>query len=331
MHSIVQGLKYILVVFSLLIMVSCGGGSGPTTPPTPTTNRIFVFDSMTNAIQSLGNANPGQGVFTPDRTIIGSGTGLVQVDDFVLDSQNNRLYASNISSILVFDNVSNATGNISPARVITSSSFGTISHLFLDKDNDVMYASDDLQGIWMIHNISTRNGNLTPSRKLTGDFGSTSYSIEGITVDTSRDILYVAIRVGGLEKILAYNSASTINGDKLTANREFTSNNTGGNPGQLALDATNDRLYMADSGSYAVRVFDSVSSLNGTVDPNRTIRLSASITDVKVDVANNRLYAINPSLIYIVSGASSANGTIAGTQLQGVDISTTFNAIVVAP
>lgn len=114
--------------------------------------------------------------------------------------------------------------------------------------------------------------------------GSILFSIYGVAVDIENDVLYLSVQINSpyATRILAYNNASTLSGTNVMADRIFTSNNLGGNPGQIVLDTTNDRLYMADSGSYAVSVFDNVSMANGSVAPSRTINLGASISDIKV-------------------------------------------------
>lgn len=335
-HLICKTLTQIIfVLFSIISLTACSENSDETGPGdvTPTANRLFVHDNG-SGMGSVETANPAAGTLTFDTLVAGSNTRFGNVDDYALDINNDRLYVSNANSILVFDNVSSANGNVAPSRTITSTSFGTISHLFLDTINNELYATDDIVGLWVIANANSANGNITPVRGITGNIeDSSSFSIYGVAVDVDSDVLYLSVRISSpyTETILAYNNASTINGTNVMADRAFTSNNMGGNPGQIVFDAENDRLYMADSGSYAVRVFDNVSTLDGTVDPSRTINLGVSITDIKVDLSNNRLYALNPSLFFIIDNASTASGTVSAKQLQVQNTFPILNAIAVAP
>lgn len=328
--------KFLFFSIHALVIASCGGGGGGDSNnnnPVPTSDRIFVRDAWTGSISSVASANPGVGSLTIDTAISGPNTNLGNINDMVLDIANDRLYVANSTSILVFNNVSTATGNVAPSRTITSTSFGAISHLFYDDVNDDLYATDDLKGVWVISDISGKNGNITPSRQLINSFNASSYSIQGVAVDLDLDLLYVSVRglSPSFEQIQVFNNARAVDGTMLSPDRVFTSNNTGGNPGQIVLDEVNDRLFMVDSGSNAVRVFDTVSTLAGSIDPDRTISFGVPLRDLDVDFTNDRLYVISSSTLYIVSNTSLANGAAVATALTTSGFTPALVTLVVAP
>ncbi|MGH1485616.1 MAG: hypothetical protein ACRBCI_05295 [Cellvibrionaceae bacterium] len=338
--------KFSFLLLSItLSLAACGGGGGGSggdriSDNTPLSNRIFVYDSFNTAIASIANSNPNPGLITLDTTITGSNTNLDgrPVGDMVINKATRELYVASGSSILVFNNANTATGNIRPNRVISSSSFGDVRYLHLDINNDVIYASDTTQGIWVIRDASTANGIIVPERSITNSFGN-SFSIEGIAVDLTKDILYVSVRSfsPSSESILVFDNASLLDGSNIAADRTFTSNNTGGNPGQLIINESTNELYMADAASNRVRVFNNAHTNNGTINPDRTINLPGQlnlttlITHIEIDFENDRLYSLSSNLLEIVQNISLADGGVISTQLQAANINTSLDAVVVAP
>ena len=140
----------------LLGLAGCGGGGGggSSTPP----SKVFVSDGANHAIGSLVNANPSPGTFAVDRIIIGSSTGLgtaggtpsySTLPSIALDAAGDRLYVSTQTNVRVFDQAGTASGNVAPARTISSmvtkgavlSSVNFFS-LFLDTANNRLYVAD---------------------------------------------------------------------------------------------------------------------------------------------------------------------------------------------
>ena len=311
-------------------VTACGGGGGGGATASGPSSKLFVADSAHLAIASLLDPNPPTSQLSPDHVISGPNTGLVDPAGLAINPANGTMYVANGQSILVFNNAGTANGNVSPSRTITSAKFGNVSALFLDTAHNVLYAGDDLNGIWVIANASGANGVITPTRSITGTFG-TAFVIRGLAVDTTRDLLYVSCITSAplYNATLVFDNASTANGSSLTPLHTIITNPST-NAGRLFVDAANDRLYMADSGYYAVRVFDGASGADGTVIPNRTINLPASVSDLAVDTTNDRLYALNPGVLYIVGNASTADGTVAVTELVA-STGSLLSAVAVIP
>lgn len=318
----------LLAFIFLFTLSSCGGGGGgggsPSTPAS-SPSKFFVVDSANSAIASVANSNPAPGSMTVNRIIAGSNTGLMgaYMHGLAYDAMNNRLYVVNNGSILVFNNANTAAGNVAPARAIGTGQ--QIYAMFLDTANDILYVAVYGNGavggdkILAYNNASTANGSLIPNRSVSITLNSGTFQIRDISVDTSRNILYVA-GFGGTPtyspRVLAYENALTLNGTNITASRAiaFIPNvHLGG----IALDQTNNRLYVA-CGDKTVKVIDNVSTTDGSISPTRTIYFGSSTEyiypdNVLIDTTNDRLYAIAANGVYILNGASTANGTVSST------------------
>jgi sugar lactone lactonase YvrE len=81
------------------------------------------------------------------------------------------------------------------------------------------------------------------------------------------------------------------------------------------LDTTNDRLYVANNADLSILIFDSISTKNGNVAPERTISGANTTlvgpTDLTLDRGRNLLYVADDIDILVFSSASTATGNIA--------------------
>lgn len=313
-----------------LFVTACGGGGGgggdsASSPPPPPPSKLFAGDAVNLAIGSLSDPNPSPGVIAVDRIVIGANTMLTSsLIDFALDSAHDRLYVDNGRSILAFDNISQADGDVSPARVVTSIPMGTNGGyygIYLDAVNDVLYAGNNNQfttaDIEVYNNVSAAN-NAAPDRTITiaTDF------LTSVAVDTTRKILYAydnSTSGAGLAQIDVYDNVDGLSGnatpDRVIAlNSSFSS----GPPRALLIDSANDRLYV--SGFAKVMVFDGASTKDGSISagaaPERTISLPVITTsNLALDTVADRLYAVDGSGLNIINNASHATGSVAITRL----------------
>jgi hypothetical protein len=321
------------------LLVACGGGSGgsgSSNPPIGLGNpssKLFIADAGNSAISSTITVTPQPGMLSFDRSIAGAATAISNhVRGMAVDTVNNRLYVANGNAVLVFNNIATANGNVSPARTITSTRFVNVTSLYLDTTNNVLYVGDESTGIWMFNNANTANGQLVPTRTLTGDFGGTSFLIQDIFVDVTRNILYVSRSTSvpsATEEILVFANASTVNGSAVAPSRSITPSPTM-SVGKIFVDVANDSLYMANASFGAVRVFTSASLANGIVSPARTINWGSAASDIAVDVVANRLYALNAGNVFIIANAGTANGSVSATTLTAPGGSS-FTAIAIKP
>lgn len=111
-----------------------------------------------------------------------------------------------------------------------------------------------------------------------------------------------------------------------------TANISGGstsisNPQYIFSDGAHDRLYVANLGGQNILVFNSVSTLSGTVNsaPARTIssaNLSAPI-DVALDTNKDLLYVADNGVVVVFGSASTISGTMSATAILQLGFSPT--------
>jgi hypothetical protein len=210
-----------------------------------------------------------------------------------------------------------ANGNIGPAATITgaNTTLNGPQFMTLDAAADRLFVAnrDDLSVV-IFDNVSTKNGNVAPTRTLAGLQTGLGQPTD-VALDKGRDMLYVADDID----IFVFNaaSASTTNGNIAFA-RDMS-------PGfvisAIFLDATNNRLFVADPAADAIAIFDNASTLNGTITPTRVIQGTATHlsvpSGVQVDGAG-RLIVSNvgntttlPATITIYANAATIDGNIA--------------------
>lgn len=309
-------LKNYLLVLVACLQIACAGSDSDTlsTPKPPST--FFAADTYNGFVGSVANADFSDSVISFDRKIAGSKTGFSNdIKQLRYDSGSDELYVAIGSRILVFANASQAEGNVRPTRTITSDQLLAIKDIFLDVSNDLLYiarASPDK--ILVLNNASTVDGNINPSRVLSINFNGGGFSIDGIAVDTSRDILYV-LGAGGSPtyspRLMIYDNASTINGEFAAADRSIIFSQII-LTGKVFLDSASDVVYVSSYGDQTVKVFNSASTVNGQVSVSRTIQFSTGTPDIIIDLENDRFYGSTSAGggIIQLENVSSASGTV---------------------
>jgi hypothetical protein len=341
--------RWAVPALALLVLAGCGKSAveaSSTTPATgPPPSKVFVADAANRAIGSLIDPNPAPGSVTVDRVVAGPSTGLgspggtpstSSIPSIALDAAGDRLFVSIQSTVYVFDNASGATGNVPFSRSLQSVVGGHVVDFFglHIAANDVLYAVEPSGEVRAFNNASTLNGSVTPARTIVPNIGTAIASTFGVALDSVRNLLYVGVAPSS-SSIVVFNNAATANGT-LAPNRTLTFALA---VGSFFLDDSRDILYVAqDNGQ--ILVFDNASALaTGTPTANRTLTLPVPTTStaskqlfIFVDVTNNRLYAVNGTTGFIVSGASIADdGMLASTQINVTSASTLFSAVAVAP
>ena len=337
----------IVALVQLASLAACGGGGGygggggnmPVAGVGP--SKVFAADSGHKAIGSLANPDPGAGAIAIDRTIMGPlYTGLSgNIGSLALDPALDYLYVGNGASILVFNGASQANGDVSPSRIISSNpGFGNTGSMFLDTTHNALYVGDDLAGVRVFKGISgLATGTQTPDHSVTGNFG-TAFTIRGVAVDTTtKDILYVSNDMTSpstSHQILVFDAGSTVTTaapartitptDSATHTLNFT-------VGGIAVDATRDLLYVGGGTvTFGVMVFSNASAATGMIAPDKIFNIPGVIAKVVIDPVADRLYAINSSFIYVIDGASTALGSVTAKAVQAPALGN-FTAFAVNP
>jgi SMP-30/Gluconolactonase/LRE-like region len=227
-------------------------------------------------------------------------------------SAAGKLYVSDQTgnAILRFDSALTATGNIHPNAVISGANTGLNGPQFmaLDTAADRLFVANGAGSSVLIWDAaSTLNGNIAPTRSISGANTGLIAPI-GIALDRGRDLLYVADG----SQVFVYSPASTANGNA-TPVRDIIIG--GSNLNGLLLDAGNDRLYVSDTATNAIGIFDNASTLNGTATSTRAIAGAstglATPSGMALDLSGNLVVANqgNGSLT-VYASAAIANGNV---------------------
>jgi hypothetical protein len=120
---------------------------------------------------------------------------------------------------------------------------------------------------------------------------------------------------GGANSILRFDNALTASGNIVPSATISGASTTLNGPAFITLDATADRLYVANNSNLSILIFDNISTKNGNVAPERTIAGGSttlvSPTDVSLDKGRNLLYVADDIDIHVFALASTATGNIA--------------------
>ncbi len=237
------------------------------------TDRLYVANQQANSIDIFENAGTANGNIAPLRTISGASTGLSLPSGLWYDSASDTLYVSNQvgNSIEAFADVSTLNGNVAPSRTISGSNTtlqDPIS-LWYDATSDELYvASVNNASIDIFDHASTLSGNIAPSRTISGS-STTFVNPIALWLDNASDQLYVADYSN--DSVDVFDNASTAHGNIAPSRILAGTNTTLSGLWTIWLDASNNRLYVSNSGGPSVLVFDGADTLNGNVAPSRTI------------------------------------------------------------
>jgi SMP-30/gluconolaconase/LRE-like protein len=305
-------------------------------------NRLFVLVVLFSLIVLTAGC-----VISPRRIVGGGGTGGTGTPTPTPTPTTGSagiLYVSNpnTNTILRFNNAAQANGNLSPSGIISGGStlLNFPQHIFVDAASDRLFvANQGGSSVLVFDGASTKTGDVAPARNLGG--ASTGLLLPSdVAVDSGRNLLYVA----NSRDVLMFNSASTVNG-----NTAFTHDiQVGFIVSAMFLDATNDRLYLADSGANAINIYDSASTLNLKVAPNRVLSGASTQLNqpsgIAIDAVNKLIVSNaggNSITVYANAGAingnvappvviSGANTTLAGPAQIVANRSTTLVEVFVA-
>jgi hypothetical protein len=219
-------------------------------------SQIDVFSNSTQFVDRI----------SPSRSISLNIQNLSEIQDLVLDPSNDRLYvlASTVYEgvIAVLDNVSQTSGHVTPARLITNLGRGNIA---IDFQRGILYnKSGGIVGgtIHAYDNLDSLNGDVDQNNVRMILIGS-SQNISGLAIDSAHDRLYAAESGMGIRIIEQASSAGFIFGTGpfqylypplIPASEAIFDGN------RLAYDDANDRLY-AGFGPY-IYSFNQVSEID---------------------------------------------------------------------
>lgn len=310
-----------------------GGGNMPVAGVGP--SKLFLADSTNMQIGSLANSNPAAGMLTFDRMITNylNYAGFTStMESLALDPANDRLYAGTGTSIVQIDAASTYNGYPYPTPFPSVTISGSTGSLFLDTVHHSLYVGNGSVGVQVYDVTSGITSASTPARTISGNFGGV-FTIHGVAVDTTaKNFLYVSNSVGSTNQVSVFDNATGVTGSATPARTITpTISGTAKPVGGVALDETHDVLYVAGgSTSPLVMVFSPASTADNTAGaaiPTTTLTFPANVSNVVLDVPNNRLYAISGGTVYILSGVSTAMDPITPSAVTAAGASLTAVAV----
>jgi len=195
-------------------------------------------------------------------------------------------------AVAIFEMASARDGDTAPDRYIEGALTGlqgllTCANHAVGEDDDLYLGDLPTRGVLIFSPATSVDGNTAPSRQLTPTTVPALYGANGIAVDTSRDILYVADNFN--QVIFVWDNAATVDGD-VAPNRIITGVTS---PGDIAVDQTNDRLYVCAASGDEIWVLNNVSTQDGATVVNRTITATQldGALGIELDLSRDRLYA----------------------------------------
>jgi 6-phosphogluconolactonase (cycloisomerase 2 family) len=234
----------------------------------------------------------------------------------------NRLYVSNqnTNSIAVFSSGLSVTGNVAPSATIVggATTLNQPQFMAFDSAHDRLFVANTAAGTILIFDrASTLNANVAPTRTIGGPT-SGLIGPSDVAYDATHDALYVLDQTD----VVVYNtiSSATVTGDKVPDRDITTPFNT---LSAICLDVVNDRLYVAESGTNVIGIYDNVSAIaTGVVGASRTI------AGLATKLASPAGLTLDPSKNLVVSNAGGS-GSI--TVYTAASIATGTGALNVAP
>jgi DNA-binding beta-propeller fold protein YncE len=137
-----------------------------------------------------------------------------------------------------------------------------------------------------------------------------------VTTTPSGSVLYVVANLSNA--VLSYNNANTVSGSTAPDRTLSGASTTLNDPRAVAIDMPRNQLYVANTSSNSILVFNTARTVNGDAVPDRTITNTAPTllslpTSIYLDVANDRLYIASSGndAILIYDNASTVSGDIA--------------------
>src|SRR5581483_6416814 len=258
-----------------------------------------------------------------------------------------KLYVSNSDgSVIAFDNALTVLDNIPPSRRFPEAITGPTG-IFLDEANDTLYvANTDHNSILIYEHASSFNPALG-SALATHIISGTKTGLNkpfGIVYDPGRGRLYVANKEDSVSVFQAGCAGATALDGNISPCQTLSGVATLLDfPRALALDAARDILYISNSGTNSILIYDnaSASTLQGNLPPTRIIGPHSTDSEidsvmtlpfgVAVDSTNDRLYVVNTGrnrpAILIYDHASAQNGAPVPDRLL-VDEVTEANGVV---
>jgi hypothetical protein len=188
-----------------------------------------------------------------------------------MDVVNDRLFVTNTDddSVLIYDSASILNGGVTPAATLTgaATTLNAPTGIYLDTTRNLVYVANGNNQVLVFNNaaIVAGNNDISPLRSIPILSGSA-----GIFVDVMADRIYVASG----NSVLVFDSTSRANGSSVPNRTISGGGSMLSQPRDIFVDSGTDRLFVANLGGNSVLVFNSASTVNGNVAPDRILSLT---------------------------------------------------------
>jgi len=230
-----------------------------------------------------------------------------------------QLYVSGTNGVSHFGSALTGSGDVSPTTVLNNANLTFPQQLVVDPTSNQLIIANGGSGasVVIFRAASSRTGSVAPDAVLAGNL-TTFTGPNAVAFDRARDLLYVADG----SRVLVFTGESAMAGNLNVAPTRIIT--TAFAPGAIFLDQNADRLYAADTAGDGIAVFDTASTKQDPVSPNRTIAGPTTGLNQPDGLAldnSGRLAVSNSgaSSITVYASAATLNGdaapvlTIAGT------------------
>ena len=207
------------------------------------TTRDYLYVGNGTSILVFHGASVANGDLSTNATIGPIGN----TGSMFLDAANDRLYVGDdVNNVKVFSPASTASSMSTP-RLVTGMTT-PIHGVAVDAANNILYVSNENSTTHQISVFDNADAvtNAAPSRTITPTVSTVNQPVGGISVDATRNLLYVA--PGSGNGIMVFTTASAANG-AIPPAKTLTITPA---PGilKVVVDAVNDRLYAVGSNGH---------------------------------------------------------------------------------
>jgi DNA-binding beta-propeller fold protein YncE len=291
----IAGCVFSVSILAAVVLASTGCSVSSSDCTSGILYMLFGGGTGDQCVKVFDNAKNVNGTATPDRTISGPDTEIVNPysGQIHIDTVNDELYVASGGSLLVFASASTADGDVPPGRKLEgiSTELTEVGGIWADTENDILYVAD-AGGDAILVFARTDSGNVAPQRIIRG-VDTTLDLPRGIFLDTENDRLYVANSYN--DSVLVFDNAGTASGN-IAPDRTITHATYLDNPRAVHVDTEHGLLFVIARSGY-LSVFENADTIDGETEPDRVV--SGSNTDFSapmyfcVDTVNDHIYQVN--------------------------------------
>ncbi|MCP5468058.1 MAG: hypothetical protein H7A32_02175 [Deltaproteobacteria bacterium] len=326
--------KYLRIIFWLFLLtlpfqsagfIDCTGLADFKPDNENANGLLYVLDNSNDSVYVFEDVDNLSGDQDPVRTISGDNTLIKDPQALAIDSTRDILYVLDAAqdAVLVFTRASELDGDEDVTRSFPID--GNPQSMSYDSSNDRLYVSDVAnESILVWDDVSLAADNAGPNRIF--DIG---YIASTILVDPVNDALYVGDP--DLKSVQVYlqpgGSSGTVNPDRSIIKsitneddpedvEEFESIDA------LAVDTSDNVLFVADGQNEKVDIFESAFFLEGELEPDRQLLGDASLVTDEIKFllfSDSKLYGvINDNQVAIWGDPDNLEGDIAPTRIINI-------------